>query len=94
MGGVDKYEGTFDGLPEVTVAPGQIAIIDIVLRTSGDDYATVYGLVVEGHRADGAAVSAHTCWALRVAPPPLACADPESDSPDMKYLDTACTRPN
>lgn len=94
LGGVDEYRGVFDGEAEVTLAPGQMAMIDIVLRNAGSDFATVYGVIVDGHRADGARVSAHTCWAMRIAPQPLACTNPESDSSDLEYLDSVCTRPN
>lgn len=96
VGGVGAYDGTFDGESTLRLLPGETAVVDVVLRSTGIiDIATTPGLVVHGRRADGTAVSAHTCWTLAVAPPSVDCGSgPEGHmpfDPATEYLNGVCS---
>lgn len=96
-GGVGPYDGTFDGEPELRLEPGQVALIDVVLRnTNPDDITVAYGLLIHGTRHDGTTVTSHSCWSLAVAPPGIDCSKPEGGEAfdtGADYLDDVCTRP-
>lgn len=96
-GGVGPYDGTFDGVPELRLEPGQMALIDVVLRSTRTDAITAaYGLVVRGTRDDGAPVSSHGCWTMAVAPAGMECSKPEGGEafdPGADYLNDVCTQP-
>ena len=96
-GDVGPYEGEIVGAGEIQVAPGEVIVIEAVLRgTRPDVIAVTSGLVVRGARSDGRPVVAHTCWALAVAPSSLQCNKDdgsEAFDPRSDYLDDVCTRP-
>lgn len=97
-GGVGPYDGTFAGAGSLVLTPGRTAVVDVVLRSLDPHVITVaYGLVVEGIRADGRLVRAHTCWALAVAPSPMSCSDRNGDEtydPRQSYMQQVCTVPD
>lgn len=95
-GSVGPYDGAFDGVPELTLQPGQSAIVDAVLRTtSSTDMAIAWGMVVNGFREDGKRIRVHTCSALVAAPAALACFNEDDDEDtyeiDYDYLSSVCT---
>lgn len=96
-GGVGAFDGTFEGKPEIVLEPGEVGLIDVVLRADNpDDITVAHGLVIGGTRRDGSQVWAHTCWTLAVAPPEMDCSKPgggEAFDADYDYMESVCSKP-